>query len=86
MSAGREIYAKVPVEDLKVSTRTLNGLRRAGITHVGGLLDKTLGELLDIRWFGITCAGELIEELSEMDLEQRVSLLEEQYRKLMERS
>lgn len=80
----REIYRKMPVEALNLTPRTRNAIRRGGIETIGGLFGKTLGELLDLHALGASCAGELIEKAFEMDLEQRVTILEACMDKLLE--
>jgi DNA-directed RNA polymerase subunit alpha len=51
------------IEDLELSARTYNALRRFGITKGGQILVKTEGELLDIPKFGKKSLRELLEKL-----------------------
>jgi DNA-directed RNA polymerase subunit alpha len=63
----REIY-EVPIEQLDLSVRVFNALRRTGITSVGEVLEMlSLGDdtLLTIRNFGQKSLDELRERLEE---------------------
>jgi DNA-directed RNA polymerase subunit alpha len=54
------------VEDLKLSSRTQNSLRRANLASVGDILDRSSEELLNLRNFGERSFDELLEKLSSM--------------------
>lgn len=56
------------VEDLKLSVRTENELRNAGIRHVGELVVKTESELLKLNNFGRRSLKEIKEVLAPMGL------------------
>lgn len=56
------------VEDLDLSVRTLNSLRRGGITTVGELISKTEKDLLSLRNFGQKSKQEVEERLQAMGL------------------
>lgn len=58
----------MPVQQLDLSVRTMNCLRRAGITTVGELISKTEKELLSLRNFGQKSKKEIESRLSEMGL------------------
>ena len=58
----------MPVDQLDLSVRTMNCLRRAGITTVGELLSKGEKELLSLRNFGQKSKQELEERLNTMGL------------------
>lgn len=58
-----EIY-HMPVERLELSTRTLNCLRRGGISKVGELLERTVEQLKQIRNFGDRSYEEVIAQLT----------------------
>ncbi len=58
----------MPVEQLNLSVRTMNCLRRGGITTVGELISKRPKELLKLRNFGQKSFHEIEERLQEMDL------------------
>ena len=53
----------MPIEELGLSVRTSNCLKRAGITKVGEVFDKNEQELLNINNFGKKTLDELMEQL-----------------------
>lgn len=53
----------ISIDDLDLSPRVFNGLKRAGITKVGQILEKDEDELLSIRNFGAKSLEELKEHL-----------------------
>jgi DNA-directed RNA polymerase subunit alpha len=55
--------AEMPIEDLNLSARAENSLKRAGITKVGQLVTMNPEDLLSIRNFGQKSYHELIERL-----------------------
>lgn len=59
---------EMSVEDLNLSMRTYNCLKRSGITKVGQVLTKDRKELLGLRNFGEKSYDELYEALSSRDL------------------
>ncbi len=58
----------LPVEQLDLSVRTMNCLRRSGITSVGELVSKKPKELLKLRNFGQKSYEEIVEKLKSLDL------------------
>jgi DNA-directed RNA polymerase subunit alpha len=58
----------MPVEQLDLSVRTMNCLRRANITTVGELMSKGEKELMGIRNFGLKSMQEIEERLSGLGL------------------
>ena len=56
------------IEQLNLSVRTLNCLRRAGITIVGELINKTEKELLSLRNFGQKSKQEIVDRLAAIGL------------------
>lgn len=54
-----------PIEQLNLSVRAYNGLRRANVRTVGQLRAMPNEELLQIRNFGQKCAAEVRERLGE---------------------
>ena len=58
----------MPVDQLDLSVRTMNCLRRSGITTVGELISKKPKELLRLRNFGQKSFHEIEERLKEMGL------------------
>jgi DNA-directed RNA polymerase subunit alpha len=55
---------EMPIEDLALSARTYNALRRFGVTKGGQILGKTEDELLDIPKFGKKSLQELLDKLA----------------------
>lgn len=62
-----EIYNK-PVEQLNLSVRTMNCLRRGGVSTVGELTTRTERDLLTLRNFGQKSLNEIKDKLAEMGL------------------
>lgn len=62
-----EMYS-VPVEQLDLSSRTLNCLKRAGLDQVGHILEMKPEDLLEIRNFGEKSLHELYGKLRESNL------------------
>ena len=58
----------MPVEELDLSVRTMNSLRRGGITTVGDLVSKGEKELLSLRNFGQKSRQEVEERLKALGL------------------
>ena len=67
-SIPEEIFNK-PVEQMNLSVRTMNCLRRGGITTVGELTGRSERDLLTLRNFGQKSLNEIKEKLTEMNLE-----------------
>lgn len=55
----------IPIEDLDLSVRAYNCLKRAGITKVGQVLEMTEDDLLGVRNFGRKSLEELREKLEQ---------------------
>ncbi|MBI2849506.1 MAG: DNA-directed RNA polymerase subunit alpha [Chloroflexi bacterium] len=62
-----ELY-NMPVEQLNLSVRTMNCLRRGGIATVGDLASKTEKELMGLRNFGQKSKQEIIDRLTGLGL------------------
>lgn len=60
--------ASMPVEQLNLSVRTLNCLRRGNINTVGELMSKSEKDLMSLRNFGIKSKVELEERLRTLGL------------------
>ena len=58
----------LPVEDLQLTVRSYNCLKREGIHSVGELLSRSEQDLLDIRNFGQKSIDEVKSKLAEMGL------------------
>jgi DNA-directed RNA polymerase subunit alpha len=59
---------EIPIDELNLSMRTYNCLKRSGITKVGQVLTKDRKELLGLRNFGQKSLVELYQALSTRDL------------------
>ena len=57
-----------PIEDLDLTVRSYNCLKREGVTTVGELVQKTEDDLLEIRNFGQKSIDEVKAKLEELDL------------------
>ncbi|MDA1334599.1 MAG: DNA-directed RNA polymerase subunit alpha [bacterium] len=62
-SNGGEEYLKIPIEDVKFSSHTLNALTRAGLNTVGDLSDKSEKDLKLIDGIGDKAVQEIHREL-----------------------
>ncbi len=60
-----------PIEELDLSVRSYNCLKREGIVTVGELVQKSEADLLDIRNFGAKSIDEVREKLHELGLSLR---------------
>ena len=58
----------MPIEELQLSVRAHNCLKRSGLMLVGQILEKSDDELLTLRNFGEKSYIELIDKLLEMNL------------------
>jgi DNA-directed RNA polymerase subunit alpha len=63
----QELY-NMPVEQLNLSVRTMNCLRRGSITTVGEVINKGEKGLMTLRNFGVKSLQELEERLKELGL------------------
>jgi DNA-directed RNA polymerase subunit alpha len=57
-----------PIEDLDLTVRSYNCLKREGVTTVAELIDKTEDDLIEIRNFGQKSIDEVKAKLDEMGL------------------
>ena len=62
----------VPIEELELSERPRNCLKRAQINSIGELIEKTEDDLLAITNFGQKSLDEVIAKLDERGLSLRV--------------
>ena len=65
----------VPIEDLNLTQRSYNCLKREGIHTVGELVNHTEQDLLDIRNFGMKSIDEVKEKLQSLGLSLKASPL-----------
>jgi len=61
----------ITIEELNLSVRSYNCLKREGVNTVGDLIQKSEAELLDIRNFGQKSIDEVKAKLDELGLELR---------------
>jgi len=66
----------MPLDQMGLSMRTLNALRRGGITNVGALLEKSKDELLELRNFGQKSWDEVQEQLAKLGFVERPQITE----------
>lgn len=66
---------EIPIEDLNLTQRSYNCLKREGIHTVGELVKRTEQDLLDIRNFGMKSIDEVKEKLEERGLSLKASPL-----------
>jgi DNA-directed RNA polymerase subunit alpha len=57
--------SQIPIEELQLSVRAYNCLKRAQVNSVADLLDYTQEDLLEIKNFGQKSAEEVIEALQQ---------------------
>ncbi|MDQ6780499.1 MAG: DNA-directed RNA polymerase subunit alpha [Candidatus Eremiobacteraeota bacterium] len=61
----------IPVDELDLSVRSYNCLKRAGITKISELLQKTEDEIMNMRNLGKKSVDEIKEKLAERNLSLR---------------
>lgn len=66
-------HLDTPIEDLKLSVRSLNCLKRAGILTVGELLTYSEEDVMKLKNFGQKSLDEIKEKLAERNLSLRPS-------------
>ncbi len=63
--------ATMPIEELDLSVRPYNCLKRAGINTLGDLLQRTEDEVVNVKNFGRKSLDEVKEKLAALGLELR---------------
>lgn len=63
-----ESVLKMSIDDLELSARSSNCLKRAGLITVGALIEKDMSELIQIKNFGKKSADEINGKLSQFNL------------------
>ena len=58
----------MPIEDLDLTVRSYNCLKREGVATVGDLVQKSEEDLLEIRNFGQKSIDEVKAKLDELEL------------------
>lgn len=61
------------IDELNLSVRTSNSLKKAAINNVGQILARTESDLLDIRNFGAKSLGELKDKLHGLGLKLKAA-------------
>ncbi len=69
----KDKVTEMQIEEMELSVRSYNCLKRAGISTVGELCSKTQDEMMKVRNLGRKSLDEVIEKLSEMGLGLRES-------------
>ena len=64
----RDKVLEMSIEELELSVRASNGLKRASINSVGDLIEKTRDEMAKIRNLGQKSLEEIERKLKELDL------------------
>jgi len=67
--AKEEDLTKIKIDDLKISTRSLNALLKNNIKTVGGILRKSEKDLLELEGMGKNGVGEIKKALKKLGLE-----------------
>lgn len=70
---GKAPLSDMPIEDLELTVRSYNCLKRAGIGTVKELCDKTQDEMMKVRNLGRKSLDEILQKLSDMGLSLRQS-------------
>ena len=65
----RERILEMPIEDLELSVRSYNCLKRAGITTVEDLANKTEADMMKVRNLGKKSLDEVTNKLHSLDLD-----------------
>lgn len=65
----RERILEMPIEDLELSVRSYNCLKRAGISTVQDLANKTEADMMKVRNLGKKSLDEVINKLHSLDLD-----------------
>ncbi|HZJ77379.1 MAG TPA: DNA-directed RNA polymerase subunit alpha [Clostridia bacterium] len=68
---GKEKILEMTVEELDLSVRSFNCLKRAGINTVGELINKTEEDMMKVRNLGRKSLDEVVSKLASLELELR---------------
>jgi DNA-directed RNA polymerase subunit alpha len=66
-------HDEVPIEELKLSVRSMNCLKRAGILYIGELLTYSEEDVMKLKNFGQKSLDEIREKLGARELSLRPS-------------
>ena len=67
---------EMPIEDLDLSVRSFNCLKRAGINTVADLIAKSKDELMQIKYFNQKTFDEVESKLDELGIKLRSNTVE----------
>ncbi|MBQ9436865.1 MAG: DNA-directed RNA polymerase subunit alpha [Lachnospiraceae bacterium] len=67
----KEKIMEMTIDELELSVRSYNCLKRAGIDTVGSLVDKTPGDMMKVRNLGRKSLEEVLAKLKELGLSLR---------------
>ncbi len=65
----KEKILEMPIEELELSVRSFNCLKRSGVSTVGDLTKKTENEMMKVKNLGRKSLEEVIEKLHALDLD-----------------
>ena len=68
---GKDKTMEMPIEELELSVRSYNCLKRAGISTVKELCDKTSDDMMKVRNLGRKSLEEVLQKLSDLGLSLR---------------
>ena len=69
VTSGEVDMTKIPVEDLKLTGRTLNALLNSGIKTVGGIIKRSENSLLELEGMGDKALFEIKRKIKKLGLE-----------------
>ena len=72
-SGGRSEILKISIDDLELSVRSVNCLRRAGIYTLGELCEKTSEDMMKVRNLGRRSLDEILSKMAEYGLSLKPS-------------
>jgi DNA-directed RNA polymerase subunit alpha len=73
----KESILEMSIDDLELSARSSNCLKKAGIKTVGELVEYSEGDLMKIKNFGAKSAKEVAEKLKEYKISLKESLIQD---------
>ena len=71
VDGGKDKTLEMPIEELELSVRSYNCLKRAGIGTVKELCDKTSDDMMKVRNLGRKSLEEVLQKLSDLGLSLR---------------
>lgn len=77
-------YNNAPIDQMGLSTRSRNALKRAGYRTVGDIMNLTVLDILDLPNLGISSLSDILQQAEKAGLLDRVTALEDTVGKLVE--